>query len=427
MFQKIKFNSSHLLLFFGVAVFIVNTITRMSISQFIGFGPGKVIPYGDSINFIAIGCVLGIILLNFMKRPNILIILFLPLYSLCVLYSNINNKAGVAVFLTSVLPAFLLLCVKYNNLDITTVFKSFLKIYNLIIIVIFSLGIIDFFLHGIINEFIANHMSTESWATMIRTENKVYGFRMITVLGAPLMNAFYVLVFLILNKIYEHRFGIRLLNKYFLYGFSMVTIALTGSRSALLIALVYIAFAELFGRKKIIELIVIVITLLLIFNSSLFKETIYSRFELGFNNENDARYTLFENLKSNKYGEFGVLTGGGYNYSRTLTASSSNSAVNFEYPVLMFLFDNGIIATSIYYLITVFIPLIILLRLRNINYLVGYLLIIVYLNLSNAIAQFYDFNMALAFLQIVLIYLARSQRSEENIKERPLIERSVTI
>ncbi|MEH7146453.1 hypothetical protein [Priestia megaterium] len=415
MIKEFKFSSTNLLLTFGVAAFIFNTITRMSIYELTGLNPGKFIAYGDGINFLAIFCVIGILLLNMRRPPYMISILVLFLYSLGIIISNSHNKTGLMVYFTSVLPAFILLCVRFRKIDVNKIFKSFLRIYNIVIILALSFGIIDFFLKGTINQFIADYMSTESWGNMIRKENSVYGFRMITVMGSPLMNAFYAMVFLVLNNIYETTYHKKLLNKYFVYSFAIIAIALTGSRSALVLALIYIICTELVGRIKIFEIIVILGLLISIFNTSLFESTVYSRFQLGFFNETDARSLVMQNFMANRYGDFGILSGGGYNYSRELTATLPGSTLNFEYPLLMFLFDNGAMVTLAYYFFIIGLPVYSLLRMKKFKYLFGYLILAVYLNTFNVIAQYYDFNLALAFLQVLLIWLAKEKSNKNKV------------
>lgn len=405
--MKIKINISNCILVFGISSLILNTITRMSLFEITGFHISNVINYGDAINFIAIISILCILVIGKSLRFELFSTFLVVIYSILILTSNYinNNRTGIVVFIASILPGLILIIIKFKNVNFENIFRNFLKIYNFIIIFIFSIGVIDFFIGGVVNKFIAENMSIESWGNMIITENQVYGFRLATILGSPLMNAFYSLVFLVSNNVYYNEYKNKLLNKYFVFSFTIITISLTGSRSALFIALVYIICVELLGRKKFFEMIVMLIILAILFQTNLFQSTVYSRLQLGFMNSTDARYQIWGNFQNNSYGDYNIFIGKGYNYSRLLTTGSTaaTSTSNFEYPILMFLFDNGLIATCLYYWLFAVQPSIIFLKKKNYELFFSYGALLVLLNTFNAIAQFYDFNLALAFIQMLFI------------------------
>ena len=142
-------------------------------------------------------------------------------------------------------------------------------------------------------------------------------------------------------------------------------------------------------------------------NTDLFQETVGARLKLGFNNENDARYMLWTMFTENKFGSLQLFSGGGYNYSRSLTGSlySYATSLNFEYPILMFAFDYGIVATILYYLIFLAAPCIKLLSEKKKFALFSYCIIFAFLQTCNISSQFYDFNLQLGFIILVLYSL----------------------
>jgi len=360
--MKIVLSKKNLLLLFGTSSFIYNSVLRSSIFTFIGVDLPWIL---GSINIFAILAVMLLLTQKTISLKKInLVSLFLIFVFLLILYTSNRengNSLGILVLVFSILPGICIIYLSYKKVNFNELFRDFLKFYNFIVIMVLTFGIIDYFLGGVINIFLARYMSTPSWAKMITSENSTYGFRMCTILGSPLMNAYYSLVLLVLNKVYEKTNNGGLINTYFLYSFCITTIALTGSRTALIIGLVYILFAELrysrvwkFGFSTMIMIVIL--------NSNLFQSTVGNRMKIGFISQSESRFYVIQNFLSFKYGEISLLGGGGYNFSRLLTSTKVNEMMNFEFPFLMFLFDYGIVATSIYYLFFLIFPVIVFLR-----------------------------------------------------------------
>ena len=407
------FNRKKLICLYGVSVFILNSVVRGSIYQLTGITLSGLL---GSINLFAIVALVGLLLLEirsgsiYSKRVSWEVLLLIIVYvALCVNsnYNGINGKLGNWVVLASILPGMLLSATRFEQDELYNPVEKTLKIVNAIFLSLFIVGILDYFMGGVVGNFIADNLSDESWARMIRNENSTYGFRMVTLIGSPLMNAFYALVMLVLNVTYTKYTGKELIKKGILYCITGITIVLTGSRTALIFAAAFILVNEFLEKWGVARIIAIVLIFAVFVNTDLFQETVGARLKLGFNNEIYARYMLWTMFTENKFGSLQLFSGGGYNYSRSLTGSlySYATSLNFEYPILMFAFDYGIVATILYYLIFLAAPCIKLLSEKKKFALFSYCTIFAFLQTCNISAQFYDFNLQLGFIILVLYSL----------------------
>lgn len=399
--MKITVNAQKAFLWFGIAVFIINSVFRNSIYALTGISlPG----YFSGVNFIAIVALIYIAFRFGIKKTyeNYLLLIVIFIYTVLTLISNLSATSSISqyVLFASILPGMLICLYNSEQINWDDMFKTLLKIMNIVFSVIFLIGILDYFLGGVVNNFLANYMSDTDWAAMIRKENEVYGFRMCSIIGSPLMNAFYALIMLTLNTIYHKCYDEWVMPVQLLYIITMLTIFLTGSRTALILGVAYIAFNEITGKWGLLKAALLVVAFIILINTPLFQDTIGKRLQIGFMNESDERYKLLKMFLNNEFGQIRWLSGGGYNYSRYLT-SSMKSTTNFEYPILMFAFDYGIISTVCYYIVFGAVPVIKFFREHKLNMLFAYMLLFVFLQICNVTAQFYDFNLVLGFIIVL--------------------------
>lgn len=407
--MKINLDKGKGLLYYGITVFILNSVMRDSIGYMTGL---KLPGLFGTVNILAIISVVLVYIFcldDFISVKQwillIIVLIYCSLVYISYLEADVNSRSAVGPYVlwTSIFPAMALMLLNYDKIDIKWLFSTFLKIYDTILIVVFLFGILDYFLGGVINNFIAAYMSDPTWAQMIYTENATYGFRMCTILGSPLINAYYALVLMVLNKVYYHEYNEKIVNMYIIYIISIAAIILTGSRSALFIGVAFILISELLGKWGIWKVLVVLIAFAMILNTSLFQETVGARLQIGFMNESDARYKLWVAFLNHQFGKVNFFIGGGYNYSRWLTATQNAPTMNFEYPFLMFLYDYGILATILYYIMFAVYPIIVFIKNKSYYVMFGYVMIFAFLQTFNGIAQYYDFNLQLGFIIILLI------------------------
>lgn len=397
-----------LFLWYGISIFVLNTIFRKSISQLV-FGTSNLF---ITINFLAIilyyyfFCKINISIKNQYGKLSYGLIF---IYSILVISSNFFGKHvehGNIVLLCTILPGLLMIRYERMNLNFNRILFYFTKYINYAFVPIFSLGILDYFLGGIFNLFIALKMSSPEWANMILGENISNGFRMATIIGSPLMNGYYAVFFFVLNSLVNDRLNTNLLPKYFICIFTIVVIFLTGSRTSLVCVVAFMVIFELRGKMPLRRILLLLLLAYVLLNTELFQNTIGQRFE----KEGDVRFRLWENLMNGYYGSLQIFQGGGFGYSRFLTEGELSDTTNFEYPWLMFIFDYGFLATFLYYIVIYFMPVFYLLRKKEFILIVGYSAFFLVLQTCNLLASFYDFNLQLGFLAFLFIGLTHSRK-----------------
>lgn len=159
-------------LYLGVFIIIVNSVLRKSISHIL-FGITNLY---STINIIALLLLLIFFQRNTWRKNNFdkVSVFGISIFSVLVLYSNTTSSVqehGFFVLLTSIVPGMLMIKYCPVSLRFEYIFIRFVKIFNYITIPIFCIGILDYFLGGIVNFFIASYLSPPDWASMIIGEN----------------------------------------------------------------------------------------------------------------------------------------------------------------------------------------------------------------------------------------------------------------
>lgn len=400
-----------IMILFGVSAFVLNSVFRNSIMVFGGHS------FPD-INFLCvIIAIIGMVTCvrsGTIKATSFYILMGIVIFSLLVCISNENNSFGFGVLFFSLFPGMLFITFfSQLSFDPKIVLMNFVKIINIALTIVLTIGIIDYFLGGVFNTLLALKFSSPDWAQMIRSENLTFGFRMCTLIGSPLMNAFFALALIVVNNLYD-RYIRRKKVTYFYDVFGLVAIIMTGSRTAFLLGVLFVFLSLVSGvksTKRIIILVIVAIAIIWFVNSNLFQNTIGIRFSRDM--RSDGRFTLLQDVLNDKYGRIKLFVGGGYNYSRKLTATGSALTQNFELPVLMFLFDYGIISTLIYYSIYLIYPCYQIIKTKKYYIMFSYLTLFILLNSSNILAQKYDFNMMIGFLLVVFVGLAKDKEGRK--------------
>lgn len=330
-----------------------------------------------------------------------------------------GNMDGLRVLLFSIIPGLLLLSVLDSSINYMDAFLKFRLLYNYLVIPVLCIGILDYFLGGVVNQFIATHLSSVEWAAMINTENATFGFRMCTIIGSPLMNGFYALTLLSINLVRVEKGKMNIGVVILLGVFSIVAIVLTGSRTALILACIVFllkCFQVLSRLQMTIVALAFIALILALFHSTMFQSTVGGRFQNDM--LQDGRFSMLAGVLSGKYGIPGLIFGGGYNFSRSLTATGMLATQNFELPILMFLFDYGVVATFLYYLLLFIYPIVEMLRRHRYQLFTSFLVLAVDLNSFNVLAQKYDFTLLIAGIASLLIGLSYQLKTDVRFNQR---------
>jgi len=409
---KLRYNTTNLLCLTGVILFLFSDFFRFAIFEQLKLNN---IPYLKNINILAIVIILILFItknIKLKKEHTVLLIFFFACF--CVM-SFLNGKSQfylLPLFICNLLIPLGLLSSKYDKLDGEKLYKNFLKFYNIWILSIVLLGIFDYMSSGRINLWLTQNFYPTSMKDLVNSEyNLIY--RLSTPWGTSLFNGFLILVYLIINSINYFVFKKKDVYLYFMYIISIIGIILVGSKACLILAILYILITRLLlnKKRKFLNLVIMFLLFVITFNLNFFQDNIWERminqYETG--TLSSGRSYIFSFISSGEIPFPNFFTGQGANYSRVLSSDLSlrySTATNFEYPVIMFSYDYGILATIIYYYLIFWIPLRKFLKANNYIIAVSIIVLFVYLNSFNGIADLnYDFNYKYVFLTIILYNL----------------------
>ncbi|MDU1055301.1 hypothetical protein [Clostridium baratii] len=217
-------------------------------------------------------------------------------------------------------------------------------------------------------------------------------YRYYSFIGHPLTNATYFLFYLIINFSY----GIKekfVTNKIFVIIIGLLGLLISGSKTAILIGIVFtILMYGMGGRKKIINTIIILAIIIMLLNTSFFKDILLTRFQVSINSGDitTGRSSLINILISSSYAEKPKILGLGLGVSRNVATSLGGGIFNFEYPFIMFLYDLGYLGVFIIYIYMILIPIIKGFCDRSFVYIVSLVAMFAMVNTNNGIANISD-------------------------------------
>ena len=364
------------------------------------------------INFLFIMSV-TLLFIYYMKREKInlktifLIIIIMGLLFANSLFGNINTNSFLLFFITNAFP---LMLIAYELDSINTITEIFLKIFNFIIILLTIYGIIDYLTKGALQLFIADNLAYGELQLLINSEHG-YIYRMYSFFGHPLHNAELYIIFYTTNKVYN-RFHKNYYNDYILLIITSIGLILSGSKTALVIGCFLFIFCSGIKKHKFLYLIFFMITISILFSSSIFKNNLFERFQIGIET-NDISSGRNDVLK--EVIRLGIkpnwITSAGAGNSRNITVNAMTGAENFEYPPIMLAYDYGIIETGLIYALIFLYPFITFFRNKHWFILFNYLGLFIYANSNNGLANLGTDSMAiLCFIIMLFINLSNQQK-----------------
>lgn len=324
------------------------------------------------------------------KKLKILSIIILFIFWSIDIAFNINFDVISKIRLIFFLIFPLYLCV--DNFITMKSIKKFLRIYNKIIIVLLLFGILDFFMNGWLMDNFVSVFDKYPLKSLMYEERSWEVYRYYSFIGHPLSNATYFLFYIIINFSY----GIKdkfLTNKMIIIVIGLLGLLISGSKTAILIGLVFIILMYgMGGRRKIINSFLILIIVSILLNTSFFKDILLTRFKVSIDSGDitTGRNSLIYALKSAGYVERPKILGLGLGVSRKVAESLGGNIFNFEYPFIMFLYDFGYIGEFIIYIYMILIPMIKGVLSANFVYIVSIISMFAMVNTNNGIANISD-------------------------------------
>lgn len=391
-----------------ISIFILNETPRMLLLN--KFVNNQTYIWSMNLLFLLSS---GLLLIGYIKSGKIkykviyIIIIIFGLLFINTLFGNITLKILILFTSTYIIPL-LLISLKLENTK--KISEVFLKIFNVIIILLTIYGIIDYFTKGALQLFIANNLAYGEFQSLIYNEHTLV-YRMYSFLGHPLENAKLYLIYYIFNNVYNKK-NKKLFNKYIFLIITAIGLILSGSKTALVLACFLFIFFNGIKSKRWMYYTLMIISFIIIFNTSMFQNNLLKRFQIGiqYNDISTGRNDLLKEVI--RLGiEPNYIICGGNGYSRQITVNAMTGADNFEYAPIMISYDYGVIETSLIYVLIFIYPLIIFVRNKDFYILFNYLVLFLYVNGNNGLASLGSDSMGqICFVVMLLINMSQSSK-----------------
>lgn len=294
-------------------------------------------------------------------------------------------------------------------------FKKFMKALNVVCIILFIIGIFDYLSGAVIQTYCAQHNVYDIEFTNLILMERLYGvYRYYSFLGFPLTTAWYFLIFYALNIMYNRYFG-KMLNEYLVILITLVGLVLCGSRTALVIGLFLLIFLNNRKHKSSFFLLLSTLSAGLAL-TPLFQNNLMKRFMIGMDSGDfsGGRNEAFLRVVNGYVNQPPIFNGGGISYSRQITLGMGGLINSFEYPLLMFAYDWGIMGTILIYTLILIIPGLICIKNKSYFLLMLFGVIFLYMNGHNDIANYTDYLGQLCFFAMIIVNMSYwlKQKSE---------------
>lgn len=353
------------------------------------------------------------------KKPFNLFALILSFVFLSLsIISMINYGFGAFAlyrFLFNSLFPLLIIFTKLNNEK--EYFIKFVKVLNIIIVINITYGIIDFVSDKSLQLFLGNLLQGSHYAQSISNDVKSGVYRLFSPFGHPLVNMGLILIFLMSNLILNHYKSIKV---YFSLN-TIIVLSVTGaflcnSKFGIFILALTLCTLLFFAKKKLLNLSILAIITLFAINSSYFIDNVLKRFLIA-NERGDlsnGRIAALEQVFNDFSEKPSFFLGGGMGYSDNLLREVS-SLNNIEVPLVIFMFDYGILISILIIAVSYIYPVLYFLKNKTFYILVLYTLIFIFFNSFNGLAANIGVFLILTFFAMLLINFSSSIRREKNV------------
>ncbi|WP_193312465.1 hypothetical protein, partial [Clostridium perfringens] len=301
---------------------------------------------------------------------------------------NIKSKLSLGystIPLTTIIIPLLLLA--EEKIFDKKLFINLIKIINIIVYIVIFFGIIDMLTNYRMNIILRDFIKLDSLRSTMEWMSSFGTYRLYNILGHPLVNMQIFIIYFVLNiiAIKYLNFQSNILKVVIIF---FVGTILTGSKMGLVISIFSIAFYGLKNKNKFLQGSIIcfsIVIIVFISQTNYFEKNIKSRFITAIQSGDitNGRFGAIETVFENSDYRPKLLYGGGYDYSRIVT--DKNRINNFEFPVLMWGYDYGIIVAVLLVLISIIYPLIKLIRFKAYDVIFLYILLQLYCQSFNGL------------------------------------------
>lgn len=337
--------------------------------------------------------------------------------TLVLLESNFLFK--FAVIISTMFLPFMMTGIRLPEVVFEAFIEKFIKGANVVCLTLVAIGMVDYLSGSALQMFLAQrHIFESDQARLVILEHSVGIYRYYSVMGHPLINAWYLLAFYSLNILHNRYFRV-LLNEYLLTLVTLIGLMLCSSRTALILGLFMGVFLN--NRKqKGANLLLLSVVSGGLSMTSMFRDNLRRRFALGMNSKdasggrNEALTRVFDGFVTPP----NFFTGGGLGYSRHVTLLMGGFITSFEYPFMMFAYDFGILGTVLIYMLILVIPVAICMNHKHGFMIIFLVAISIFLNGFNGIATYTDSMGQFCFFVMIMVNMSYviQQRQEGDVK-----------
>lgn len=324
------------------------------------------------------------------------------------------------------IPLFLLGFKKNIILYKEDLIRKLIWMINFIVVICIILGVVDYITNYKVQIFLRDRvLQNEFYALNINSIINGSIYRFFNLFGHPLRFSGIILMFLSLNIIYNKHFKI-IINNIYLYILSVIGLILVNSKSALLcgVALILINLVdEKKISKKVINLAIIILISFFVVNTSFFKETVINRF---LNTDlTTGRLEIINEIANGTVDKpkfLGEGFGYGFYLSDIATSGKDFGAFNFEFPIILWSYDFGILSCITIYIVSFFMPILKMIKEKNLFIATSFFIVFLQVNTHAGLIQideqfFIQFCVYLYLISSISEYI-KQYRGRQMINEK---------
>lgn len=354
-----------------------------------------------AVNYIG-SLIILLIVLKFRRRLSKRYSIFIIVFSIYFLATSVfyQGVEKVIYSLTSYIIPMMLISLKLRTIEFEIIFKRFLKIFNIIIVLITVMAILNLVTGGKVNlvlaQFVSGRLAEIMAMQKYESVNRMYSF-----MGHPLFNTELYIIYYISNSFYNKYIN-RMVSPKILLIISIMGVAMTASKTGFVLMLI----AMLLVNSKKFNLkyyVVIAIVIIIIFKSGIFDSTIVRFAEGGLTTGRTEKWQIVQhyNIYPLKF-----FTGYGLEFTFYYNSIIDWASAAFEYPFRMFALELGIINTICIYLAIGVYPIYTLIKRRHISLFLGYFIVFTDVNTYNGLSLKGDYMMIFCIFIFIILNLS---------------------
>ena len=346
----------------------------------------------------------GIIYINRFNKIYIFLFSILTLYFLLTVVFYEKSIGNIIVSFCSFVVPTLIIGLKLDIRTFENFFRRMIVILNIVIITITILAIVDYLSDYKVMMFISRYMSPR-FRELINIQSTRDVYRMYSFMGHPLFNTQLYLSFFITNMLYCKYYK-KILPKSLVLIISILGIAMTASKSGFILFFVSIILFN--GNKIKIKYYFILFTgVFIAFKLNIF-DNIITRFMDG--SLTSGRSEIWNTVSMLDMYPIKVFVGYGNSFTFYYNKLIPWASAAFEYPIRMFSLELGVINAVLIYLCIFIYPMWTLLKEKNIDILLGYIIIFIDINTYNGLSTIGDNMLVFSIFTFTMLNLSRNNK-----------------